>query len=140
MQGKWKFRTLLAALTVAGLAMHGIAMADHDDDSDRRYQKHRYDQPPPNWYRHKPTPFSYYGHDGHSYRVYPRSHPRHRRWRQRGAGQYRYYRDGYRPYYESRHEHYHRHRPILEIYANFDRYTHCPGHGGYFRIDDIYYH
>lgn len=57
---------------------------------------------------------------------------------------YRYY-GGYarhRPFYRQDYGHrghYHRYRPIVRIYRNFDRYIHCPDHGGYFYRGDIYY-
>ena len=80
------------------------------------------------------------GYDRHYDRDYDR---RDYRYNKRYYGG-RYYDRGYRAYgYRPNHrgrDHYHRGRPIVRVFSDFDRYLHCPGHGGYFLSADIYYY
>ena len=151
MQGKW----ISATLVVVGLLMSATVLAgDNKQRGNKHYNDHNgYGYARPGWQQSRPTPFSdhhydrrrdhryndyhdsrhgygYYGHHGRHdrydrrVRVYPRHNPS------------RYYQQ-YR--YQQHREHFHRHRPLLEIRARFNDYMHCPGHGGYFLVDDFFY-
>lgn len=114
---------------------HGVS-ASHAGHRDRGYQRGpRGDYGRYGDHRRRDGHYAPFSH--HGYRKHGRYGGHRSYWPRRHYRGYRRY-SGHR--YDAPGYHYHRHRPVVQLYADYDAYVHCPTHGGYFLVDDLYYY